>query len=171
MKKLKMIFAFVLALAMVFCLAACAEKQDPEESTTGTGATSALETTNPGTEPSETEPSVTEPSETEPSQSESIPVTENTDATGAVPSDYAYVIKVVDADGNGVAGAFVQLCDDHGCKPMPTDANGIAGYSEGGEGQLKAQLLNVPSGYAMCEETIVYFEDGQTEVVFTVTAA
>ena len=176
MKNFKMLLALVLALAMVLCFAACTEKNDDGEATTApsTEATDpSTEANNPPTEATDPSTEATDPSTeaTDPSTEANNPPTESTEPTA--PSSYAYAIKVVDANGNPVAGAWVQLCSDANCQPKQTDANGIAGYTAdetpAGD-KLKAQILTAP-GFTTPAENIQYFENGVTEIVFTVTAA
>ena len=166
MKNFKMLLALVLALAMVLCFTACTEKKDDSEATTAPSTAPSTEASQPSTEasqPSSEAGNLT----TEPT----APSTETTEPT--TPASYAYVIKLVDADGNPVVGAWVQLCSDANCKPRQTDANGIAGYTAeetpAGD-KLKAQILTAP-GFTTPAENIQYFENGVTEIVFTVTAA
>lgn len=182
MKNFKMLLALVLALAMVLCFAACTEKKgdDKGEETTAPST----EATDPSTEATEPSSEPIKPSTegTEPSSEVNNPTTEGTEPSteetepsvepSAPSTSYAYAIKVVDADGNPVVGAFVQLCNENNCRPKATDANGIAGYteSEAPTGNLKAQIL-VANGYNLPAESIVYLTDGQTEVTFVVTAA
>lgn len=173
MKNFKMLLALVLALAMVLCFTACTEKKDDSEATTAPSTAPSTEATDPSTEASQPSTEASQPSSeggnltTEPT----APSTETTEPT--TPASYAYVIKVVDADGNPVVGAWVQLCSDANCKPRQTDANGIAGYTAeetpAGD-KLKAQILTAP-GFTTPAENIQYFENGVTEIVFTVTAA
>lgn len=173
MKNFKMLLALVLALAMVLCFAACTEKKDDGEATTEPSTAPSTEATDPSTEATDPSSEPTDPS-SEPNAPSSEPTAPSTEGTEPiVPSDFAYVIKVVDADDNPVAGAWVQLCSDANCKPKQTDANGIAGYTaeETPSGdKLKAQILTAP-GFTTPAENIQYFENGVTEIVFTVTAA
>ncbi len=144
MKKLTAILTLLLVLSMVFCLAACGDdtgSTEPESTTT-----------EPSTTPSEPKTEPTEPS------------TEPTDP----PVEFTHTIKVVDENGNGVAGIYVQYCNDEMCfVPVATDEDGVAGFVLNGE-ITKAQY-NDMAGYTLVGDNVVYLEDGQTEVVFTVT--
>ena len=166
MKNFKSLLALALALAMVLCFVACTDNKGDGDATT-------VPSTAPSTEPSSEPIEGSEPSTevSEPSSEVSEPSSEVTEPSvePSTPVEFAYVIKVVDANGNPVAGAWVQMCDDTGCRPAQTNANGIAGYVEGGTGKLKAQLLNA-EGYNKPAEDIIYFENGITEVTFVVTA-
>lgn len=79
----------------------------------------------------------------------------------------AYSVAVVDAEGNPIAGAMVQLCADT-CYPGVTDASGVAHFSVL-ENEYKVSFLSVPEGYA-AEAEEFYFEDGATEITLTLTA-
>lgn len=61
-----------------------------------------------------------------------------------------FVIRVVDQDGNAVAGVKVQMCSDAGsCRiPVTTDENGEATYKYE-EGVFHAQLTELPDGYTV----------------------
>ena len=58
-----------------------------------------------------------------------------------------YVITVVDAEGNPIAGAFVQICTDHGCIPFDdfTGADGKASKRAQAD-TYKAMLGYIPEG-------------------------
>lgn len=145
MKKIISIVSLVLALAL--CLCACGgdvQETAPVDTTAATEDTQA-------TEPSKNE--TTAPTETE-----------------AAPVEYVYTVKVVDVDGNPMSGVFVQICAGTTCVPVPTDANGIAGYPTEvtGDGELAAKIIAIPEGYA-CVDGIeeISMADGKTDVVFT----
>lgn len=65
-----------------------------------------------------------------------------------------YTVKVVDENGNPVAGAYVQLCEateEGRCfMPIATDANGVA-TMELEEGPYKT-MVNMADGYTFSEE-------------------
>ena len=73
-----------------------------------------------------------------------------------------YVIRVVDEDGNSLAGVKVQMCDKAGiCKmPVTTGADGQATYRYE-EGAFRAQLTNglaaLPEGYTV-DDPAAYYE-------------
>lgn len=81
-----------------------------------------------------------------------------------------FVIKVVDQDGNPVAGVKVQMCDSAGlCKiPVTTDENG-EGFYDFQEGDFHAQLTNgAPNGYSVEDPDRYYdFEDGVATIRLT----
>lgn len=145
MKKFVSILSLILALSI--CLCACGGEVEDTKPTETNGTTEATQTT----EPSQDE--ATEPSETE-----------------AAPVDYVYTIKVVDVDGNPMSGVFVQVCAGVACVPMPTDANGVAGYVNEviGDGELAAEVIGIPDGYA-CVDGVkkISMANGNTDVVFT----
>lgn len=69
--------------------------------------------------------------------------------TEEVKEKLTYTIKVVDQDGNAIAGVSVQACID-ACTPFPkaTDANGESSHDlEVADGEYKAQLSRLPDGY------------------------
>ena len=80
-----------------------------------------------------------------------------------------YVIRVVDQDGNPVAGVQVQMCDEGGsCRiPVRTDVNGQAEYPFE-DGVFHAQLTSVPEGYSVEDEGAYYnFVDGVATITLT----
>lgn len=58
----------------------------------------------------------------------------------------AYVVRVVDQNGDPVAEAAVGFCLDTGCVPVETDANGMAAY-DGAPAQYHIQVVDTPEGY------------------------
>ena len=133
---MKKMLVLALALIMVLCLCACGESNETPVETTTTPATSATISANGGFAERPTEGS----SKTE------------------------YVIKVVDTDGNPIAGAMVQICKDS-CLPGVTDAEGVAKFAVAEDTGYKASFLAVPEGYAYADEiTEWYFEDGSFEM-------
>lgn len=65
----------------------------------------------------------------------------------------AFIVKVVDQDGNPVAGVVVQVCKDE-CVPATTDETGIATFeSEITEG-YKLSVVTCPEGYEYTGEEI-----------------
>lgn len=82
-----------------------------------------------------------------------------------------FVIKVVDQDGNPIAGVTVQMCDKAGlCKPGgETDAEGKY-YYDYTKGEFRAQITggNIPDGYTVADPTAYYdFIDGVATIVLT----
>ncbi len=89
-----------------------------------------------------------------------------------------YTVKVVDQDGNAVAGVELQICHTSCVSCDPTDANGEttktlrASDVEGK--QLKVGILNAPDGYTIPEATIdddyhAVIEVGDTSVTVVIT--
>ena len=134
---MKKMLVLALALIMVLCLCACGESNDAPAETTTTPATSETISANGGFAERPTE----DTSKTE------------------------YVIKVVDTDGNTIAGAMVQICKNS-CLPGVTDANGVAKFAVAEDTGYKASFLTLPEGYAYVDETVTewYFEDGSFEI-------
>lgn len=78
-----------------------------------------------------------------------------------------YTVTVVDAEGNPMAGAMVQICLD-ACIPAVTDASGVATWNVA-EADYKVSFLTVPAGYTAEAENF-YFENGSTDLTITLTA-
>lgn len=80
-----------------------------------------------------------------------------------------FIIRVVDQDGNPVAGVKVQMCDEAGsCRmPVSTEENGEASYAYE-EGNFHAQLTVVPDGYSVENPEEYYnFVDGVATITIT----
>ena len=80
-----------------------------------------------------------------------------------------YTIKVVDQDGNPVAGVKVQMCDDAGLCLIPTATNeeGIATYKYQ-EGNFHVLLNTLVDGYTVDDMSVYYYFTGR-EVTITIT--
>ena len=80
-----------------------------------------------------------------------------------------YVIKVVDQDGNPVAGVKVQMCDDSGLCLIPTATNdeGIATYKYQ-EGNFHVLLNTLVDGYTVDDMSTYYYFEGR-EVTIEIT--
>ncbi len=71
-----------------------------------------------------------------------------TPETGAAANgDNKYRVFVYDMEGNPVAGAVVQFCDDVTCSFQPTDADGVASFPVSEQKVYEIHLLKVPEGY------------------------
>ena len=92
-----------------------------------------------------------------------------TTTTTTQPDDgkVTYTVKVVDAEGNPIANAMVQLCLE-ACIPAPTNAEGVATWNLE-EADYKVSFVVTPAGYAV--EEAYYFEDGATDMTITLAAA
>ena len=96
--------------------------------------------------------------------------TADTDEEPAVDDNKtAYTVKVVDGEGNPMAGVAVQICKDS-CMPGVTDAQGVAIFRVVEAEGYKVSFLTVPEGYT-AEAEEFYFEAGVTEMTLTLTAA
>ena len=74
----------------------------------------------------------------------------------------AYTVKLVDANGNAVAGQMIQVCNAATCfAPVATDDNGVATFRLEESDEYKAKLMTAP------EDAYVYFEAGKTELTIT----
>lgn len=81
-----------------------------------------------------------------------------------------YFVTVVDEEGNGIAGAMVQICLDT-CFPGMTNESGVAQFSVQ-EADYKVSFLAMPAGFTYStEEQEFYFEDGSTELTITLKVA
>ena len=95
-----------------------------------------------------------------------------TEATTEAVEKPSYKITVVAEDGTPFVGLVVQLCNDEGCNPAVTDANGTATvtvmeYRD----DYHCNVTNLPEGYEYAgEATEFYFENGATEVTITLKA-
>ena len=80
-----------------------------------------------------------------------------------------YVIKVVDQDGNPVAGVKVQMCDDVGLclRPTATNEEGIATYKYQ-EGNFHVLLNTLVDGYTVDDMSVYYYFTGR-EVTIEIT--
>jgi hypothetical protein len=87
-----------------------------------------------------------------------------------------YVITVVDASGNPIAGAFVQICTDHGCIPFDdfTGADGKVSKRVA-QDNYKAMISVMPAGYtngdAADADGYYHFESGATEITIVLKVA
>ena len=80
-----------------------------------------------------------------------------------------FIIKVVDEQGNPIAGVRVQMCDEaDSCrKPVTTGADGTAGYAYEA-GNFHAQLTDLPEGYTVDDVYAYYnFDNGVATIVLT----
>lgn len=79
-----------------------------------------------------------------------------------------YTVKVVDEEGNPVAGAMVQLCLES-CMPGKTDDKGVATYKTV-EADYKVSFMTMPAGYT-ADQTEYHFADGAYELTITLKKA
>lgn len=102
-----------------------------------------------------------------PADSSTTTTTGSTTTTTADDGKETYTVTVLDADGNPVSGAMVQICKET-CIPTVTDANGVATWTVA-EDEYKVSFAIQPTGYAV--EEAYYFEDGSAEMTITLQAA
>lgn len=77
-----------------------------------------------------------------------------------------YTVKVVDENGNPIAGAMVQLCLES-CYPNKTDASGIAQYVVA-EADYKVSFLKMPDGYTYSSDVQEFhFADDSKDMTIT----
>ncbi len=67
----------------------------------------------------------------------------------------AYVIHVVDQDGNPVEEVTVNFCTDTACTPEETDEAGMIAF-EGEPREYHVQIVDVPEGYSYDESFDMY---------------
>lgn len=140
MKTIKNIAALLLVLCMALSLYAC-------------GGNNAEATEAPTEAPATEAPT------------EAVPETEAADS-GLT----NYSVTVVDEEGNGIAGAMVQICLDT-CFPGMTNESGVAEFNVQ-EADYKVSFLAMPAGFTYStEEQEFYFEHGSTELTITLKAA
>jgi hypothetical protein len=81
----------------------------------------------------------------------------------------AFVITVVDQNGDAVVGASVAMCDvTDSCRmPVVTGNDGSASYPLE-DGEFKAKIISLPEGYSVDSlETYYYFVDGKVTITVT----
>lgn len=82
-------------------------------------------------------------------------------------------VKVVDADGNAVEGAMVQLCNESNCFTAFTDAEGNGEFLETVVPEINTNcylsLPYLPEGYEYTGEEKTYLNNGDSEFTFTVS--
>ena len=82
---------------------------------------------------------------------------EYAEETAGLPADgqKAYVIHVVDQDGNPVEEVTVNFCTDMTCTPQETDEAGMISF-EGEPYEYHVQIVDVPEGYSYDENFDMY---------------
>ncbi|MBQ3214991.1 MAG: hypothetical protein IJB11_02610, partial [Oscillospiraceae bacterium] len=147
MNNMKKLFALLLAMAMVFCMAACAGDDK--------GSNDKTSTTTASKEPQESVPNQTEP--TQP----------NDEKPGNPDDEYVYAVRVVDTEGNPIEGVWVQICAGSTCVPKQTNASGVATYTEKitGDGELTAKLVSYPSEYTPLDDVIELMLGDESDIV------
>ena len=82
---------------------------------------------------------------------------EYAEETAELPADgqNAYVIHVVDQDGNPVEEVTVNFCTDMTCTPQETDEAGMISF-EGEPYEYHVQIVDVPEGYSYDENFDMY---------------
>ncbi len=144
MSLIKRIFAIALTLCAVTALSACQVQEDNDSSV---DSVVSRENSEVAGSSAEVEESSTE-----------VSVSEETTVEAALVD---YTVTVVDSEGNPVAGALVQLCNDSTCfLPVPSDSEGKAVFSKEA-GEYKACIAGT--------NDYVYFNDA-TEITITYDA-
>lgn len=136
MKKLKVLLSLLMAMAIVFSFCACGKDAAGEQETETTSATE---------------------ESTEATTQEQIQETQDDGKN-------TYLVRVVDEEGNPIAGAMVQICEGTACNPGVTNAEGIAEI-RAAEGNYEAKMLSMPEGYIYSTEQEVFpYAAGELEV-------
>lgn len=147
MKKIKYLAAVLLVLCLTISLCACGGNDDSNS-----------------TDPADTQAST--------AAQDSVGQTEGADEATEPPAEdgkVTYTVTVVDGDGNGVAGAMVQICMNT-CYPGVTDASGKVQFSVPEE-DYKVSFLSLPEGYTYSsEEQEFHFADGSTDLTIVLAA-
>ncbi len=158
MKNIKLVLAIILTFTMIITLCACGDSADNSSADSKTESASNDVSANSADHTSETASDSSDAS---------------VDASAGTSSDESteeakFTVKVVDANGNAVKGAYIQLCKDS-CVFYESDDNGIVKFSDEITEGYKLSVLSCPDGYVYEGEAEVYLESGITE--YTVTLA
>ena len=71
------------------------------------------------------------------------------------PAQQAYVIHVMDQDGNPVPGTAVNFCTDAACTMAQSDENGVITF-DGAPENYPVQILKAPEGYSFDKDFELY---------------
>lgn len=114
------------------------------------------------------EPAATEAPTEAPVVATEAPVQETEAPTEATEFE-GYTVTVVDEEGNPIAGAMVQLCQET-CFPGATNEDGVAAFALD-EAEYKVSFLFLPTGYTYSTEAQeFYFESGSKDLTITLKA-
>jgi hypothetical protein len=140
MKNMKRLIAVMMVLTLALCFVACTEPQQ-----------------NPGASSSE---------KPAPSSTTSEPTSSSTQKEED--PEPSHIVKVVDQDGNPVAGVYVQLCDNGSCyAPVVTNEEGIAEFFKPGITGAMTKVMKA-DGYTFSNE-YTNFAEGENTVTLTIT--
>lgn len=99
-----------------------------------------------------------------------VPENTTVPATTADNGKVTYKVTVVDASGNPISGAMVQMCKDS-CIPGKTNDQGVAEFTLPAD-DYKVSFMMLPSGFTYeSDVTEFYFEDGSLELTIRLAAA
>ena len=144
MRRFVNVLCSVVIACGVICLSACGAKDDNVNTTTSATTTVAEETSS----------DVVEEITTEEQKDDKV----------------TYKVKVVDANGQPMSSAMVQICKD-ACVPGVTNDEGVAEFAVAEDSGYKASMLQLPEGYKVQgDEENFYFEDGCYELTITLEA-
>ena len=151
MSIIKRILFVALALLTLISFAACGGEDETKKEESKDAVDSSTDTEESSIEAS-----------TEESKSEAESSAAESSEEEEAPAMVDYTVKVVDADGNPVADASVQLCSESACfLPSKTDAEGVVVFQKE-EGTYKACIAGT--------NEYTYFEDS-TEITIVYTPA
>ena len=152
---MKRFLTIVLALCLCMSMAIFAVSCDKTGETEETAATDAATTEAPTTEET-TEETTTEEETTE-------AVTE---------ADTGYKVKVVDAEGNAIAGVWVMICKGDMCSmPVETGADGYAKFPTITDEGRQAKIAYEVPGYVVDTSAYIDFEAGSFEMTIVLEKA
>lgn len=150
MKHSKILLTAILVLCTVLCLSACGGETDGADNSTQGSVAESGQSVNSTPE----------------SKAESVVESET---ESQIAAEAAFKVKVVDENGNPVAGVMVQVCKDT-CIPAKTGDDGIASFNIEVTDGYKLSVLSCPEGYEYTGEAEVYLESGATEITVELTS-
>lgn len=156
MKNIKLVLAIILTFTMLFALCACSDGTDSSSAGNESKDASVNSTDNTSSDivSNNSEASVDDSSDDSSDES--------------AEEEAKFIVKVVDANGNAIKGAYIQLCKDS-CIFYESDDDGIVKFNDEITDGYKLSVLSCPDGYVYEGEAEVYLESGITE--YTVTLA
>ena len=153
---MKRFLTIVLALCLCMSMAIFAVSCDKTGETEETAATTDAATTEAPTTEETSEEATTEEVTTE-------------EVTQA---DTGYKVKVVDADGNAIAGVWIMVCKGDMCSmPVETGADGYAKFPTITDEGRQAKIAYPVDGYVVDTEAYIDFEAGSFEMTIVLEKA
>lgn len=84
--------------------------------------------------------------------------------------DDNYMFQVNDAEGNGVEGVTLQICNGNMCTTVTTDDTGATTY-DGDYAKYEVKVLSYPEGYYFNPHEVIVTEDGPQYIKITLEYA